>query len=200
MRVHVGVPWRAGDPHRERSLGYVLAHLQACGFNPGLHDSGHEPFNRAASRNQAVKDCDVAILHDADMILPLEQYQAMIEAALEGRVVVGFNEYRPLSRRTTEEVLVGRVDPFTASPVDRLVDFSVGGVIAMTPEAWWSVGGMNEEFTDWGGEDTAFANAAGALGPLVRIQGPGVHLWHPHASDPDNPHQRRNAELLSGLV
>lgn len=200
MNVHVGIPWRAGDPWREQSCAYVQIHLRGAGLDPVAYDTGAEPFSRAGSRNLAVRcaaDADVVILHDADMILPPAAYHEMAERATTGRLVVGFNRYRPLSKSATVDAYRG-ADPFTLEPIDELVDFSVGGVIAVTPDAWWAAGGMDERFIGWGCEDFAFANAAAtALGPLERIDGPAVHLWHPHASDPDDPNQQANARLLA---
>lgn len=201
VNVHVGIPWRAGDPWREQAFAYVQIHLRGAGFDPVPYDDGADVFSRAGSRNLAVRcaDADVVILHDADMILPATAYIEAAEIARSsGRLVIGFSRYRPLSKARTVEAF-GGADPFTLDPVDELVDFSVGGVVAITPYAWWKAGGMDERYVDWGCEDFAFANAAaGALGPLIRLDGPGVHLWHPHAADPDNHDQQRNSALLAG--
>lgn len=201
MNIHVGVPWRGGDPHRERSWRYVCDHLHRCGLTALPADSGHDPFSRAASRNTAVRhaaDVDVVILHDADMVAPADAYAQAAELALDtGQMVVAFNQYRPLNKPTTDRVIAG-ADPFEAAPVDTLVDFSVGGIIAITPTSWWDCGGMDERYVDWGCEDFAFADTAGrTLGPLIRVEGPAVHLWHPHASNPSDPNQQRNADLLA---
>jgi GT2 family glycosyltransferase len=202
VRVHVGVPWRGGDPWRERSFRYVCDHLHALGLVALPADSDHEPFSRAGSRNRAVRQAskaDVVILHDADMVAP--DYEEMAELALEtGQMVVGFSDYRPLDRATTEQVIAG-AEPFSATPVSVLTNFSVGGIIAITPDAWWAAGGMDERYVDWGCEDFAFANAAGAaLGPVLRVKQPAVHLWHEHAADTNNPDQRNNSLLLAKEV
>ena len=201
MKIHVGVPWRGGDDYRERSFRYVCDHLHSAGLVALPADSDHDPFSRAGSRNKAVGHAaaaDVVILHDADMVAPIDAYEEMARIALEtSRMVVGFTEYRPLNKTTTRQVFAG-ADPFAAAPITTLDEFSVGGIIAITPIAYWVAGGMDEAYVDWGCEDFDFANAAGAaLGPLIRLPGPAVHLWHPHAGDPDNPHQQNNSRLLA---
>ena len=130
---------------------------------------------------------------------PPAAYLEAAELALSSdRLVIGFSRYRPLSKARTVEAFAGS-DPFTLDPVDELVDFSVGRVLAITPECWWAAGGMDERYVDWGCEDFAFADAAGAaLGPVLRVDGPAVHLWHPHAGDPTNPDQQANSRLLAG--
>ena len=100
VNVHVGIPWRAGDPWREQAFAYVQIHLRGAGFDPVPYDDGADVFSRAGSRNLAVRcaDADVVILHDADMILPATAYIEAAEIARSsGRLVIGFSRYRPLS-------------------------------------------------------------------------------------------------------
>lgn len=203
MKISIGVPWRGGDPLREEAFEFVRAHLRRAGFSLTTFDDGTEPFSRAGSRNLAVRDAadaQVVILHDADMILPLAAYLRLAEEAWNSRrLVIGFDEYRPLDEQTSDAVKAGEIDPFDATPISRLFSFSCGGVIAIRPEAWWEVGGMDERYVDWGCEDFAFANASTAkLGPLIRLEGPGVHLWHPSAIDPTNLNQQRNGRIFAG--
>ena len=40
MRVHVGIPWRAGDPWREQAFAYVQIHLRGAGLDPVPYDNG----------------------------------------------------------------------------------------------------------------------------------------------------------------
>ena len=189
MKIHVGVPWRGGDPWRERSFRYVCDHLHACGLTALPADSGDDKFSRAASRNTAVRhgaSADVVFLHDADMVLPSEAYHEAAELALgTEEMVVAFRHYRPLDRATTEQVLDG-ADPFTATPVDVFTDFSVGGVIAITPSAYWRLGGQDERYVDWGYEDSDFARRAERLSAIHRVDHPGVHLWHEPATTEAN--------------
>lgn len=196
MRTAVAVPWRPGNAWRERSWQYVQGHLERCGYQPFTFDSGHQPFNRAASRNLAAAlDVDVIIFHDADMVAPRDAYADLALTAHEtSRMVVGFRHYRALDKSGTLTVLAG-ADPFTQEPLAELTDFSVGGIFALTPDAWNAVGGMDERFIDWGCEDFAFAKAAAALGPMLRTENSAVHLWHPHAGN--HEHIDHNAALLA---
>ena len=131
--------------------------------------------------------------------LTAEAFRRLTNLAGKRLSILGVSsKYRPLSKARTVEAF-GGADPFALEPIDELVDFSVGGVLAITPECWWAAGGMDERYVDWGCEDFAFADAAGAaLGPVLRVDGPAVHLWHPHAGDPTNPDQQANSRLLAG--
>lgn len=200
MNIVFGVPWRDLDPWRARCWDHVREHLLATGYWVREADSGDEPFSRAASRNLAVDlaaDADVVILHDADMIVPPVAYSEMaIRAHQTGRMVIGFSQYRSLGPAITETVLAG-ADPWAARPIGVLDAWSVGGIVAITPDAWRTVGGMDERFTSWGCEDFAFACAAKiALGPFERHPCAAVHLWHEHGSDPESAAQQANTALL----
>jgi predicted glycosyltransferase involved in capsule biosynthesis len=188
MKIHVGVPWRPGCRARERNWEFVCRHLVACEFMPVTADSGHDRFNRAASRNQIVRDAetadaDVVIFHDADMIAPPDAYPQMAALAFEtGRMVIGFTVYRALHAWSTEKVLAGLKDPWTV-PVAGTTNWSVGGIFALTPQAWRRCGGMDERFRGWGCEDFAlYHEAEHHLGPTRRLPNDAVHLWHPHAA------------------
>jgi len=187
---------------RARSWAYVEQHLTDAGFEPVTVDAGGEPFSRAASRNLGAAPglADVVILHDADMLAPADAYDAMADRALEtGRLVVGFSEYRALSKWTTRSAIKGLVDPWQVEPAAVLRDFSVGGIVAITPAAWAEVGGQDPAFVAWGCEDFAFAHACSVvLGPIERLATPALHLWHPIAQQHDQVEQ--NTELMHAYL
>lgn len=190
----VGVPWRPSDsPDREAACAYVLTHLDRPGMDAtgvALVDADQDaPFSRGRSANLAAamalaEGVDVVVIHDADMVLPVESYVRMVATArITGRLVVGFNDYRALDRPMSSKVY-GGADPFTLPFAHRLVDFSVGGVMAMTVKAWYEVGGFDPRFAGWGMEDWAFAHTSKLIvGPWIRMEGPGVHLFHPSEKD-----------------
>jgi hypothetical protein len=198
VKVRIGIPWHdSGSEHRARSFRYVARHVSRTGVE--IATGGPEPWSRAAARNAlAGCDADVVILHDADMIAPIEAYGSMVDlACTTGRLVVGFREYRALDESATLAVLDG-ADPFTMPAVATLDGWSVGGIIAITPTAWAEVGGMDPRFVGWGCEDFAFAHACAlVLGPIERVETPAVHLWHPHGNVANDPQIGANGELMA---
>lgn len=206
--VMIGVPWRGGDPWRERTYRHVLAHLteaarEACMGSPLVADDGSDPFSRAGSRNQIMcdTDADVVILHDADMLAPLHAYSEMATLAHESsRLVIGYTEYRALDEDTSRSVLEGS-DPFRARPLGATWAWSRGGIVAIRRELWHAVGGMDERFRGWGCEDWAFEHAASVvLGPSVRVETPAVHLWHHHSSGAHPELETANSELMAAYM
>lgn len=74
-----------------------------------------------------------------------------------------------------------------------------GGTVAATREALFDVGGFDEDFVGWGGEDLEFWERAGAHG---RAYGygylPFIHLWHAAQegkAQGDSPAVRRYSEI-----
>jgi hypothetical protein len=159
-------------------------------------DSGHEPFNRAATRNQCIRaagDADVVVICDADTLLQREPLLAAIQQApLDGLVHNPFSAVRGLTKDSTLRCLVG--DQRSSKAAFQL-SWAVGSAYVTTPTAWWAVGGMDERFTGWGFEDTAFAIAHRTLkAPMPRHEGIATQLWHPSAPRLGDPHYDAGVE------
>lgn len=202
----VAIPWRpSGSYEREVAFDYVhgrLLDLDVTGVATFDADP-LAPFSRGRSANLAfgaakAMGADVVIVNDADMILPEESYYSLWTTAMDsGTLIVGFDDYRALGPRKTNQVYAGG-DPFQLGWDHRLHGFSVGGVFAMTVSGWEAVGGFDPRFAGWGMEDWAFAHASKLiLGPFVRLEGPGVHLFHPDEKDRWPAERAANVDLLA---
>lgn len=60
---------------------------------------------------------------------------------------------------------------------------SPGGCIWVTSEIFERVGGFDEGFAGWGGEDRDFYNKVAALVPVIRHRGVFLHLFHERAPE-----------------
>jgi hypothetical protein len=144
-------------------------------------DSGHEPFNRAASRNHGVACLGpgvIAVVCDADVLPEHDPLLAAIEGAADGRLHYPFTVCHYLTEAGTDLVIAGD------QPDVQRVEFSIvqaqGGLMVMRTDAWQRCGGMDESFTGWGFEDNAFYTAVWrSLGQPARHEGILWHLWHP---------------------
>lgn len=186
MTVAVVIPWRGGNPQREHHHRVIRDHLRT--LLPDAHhldaDSGHQPFNRAASRNHGVRlaeqaGADVVVVCDADTLVQPDPLHEAIAAAGDGRLHLPYTRYRGLTREGTEAWLSNRPD-IDSMPTEDETTWSTGGVLVIRTDAWWRAGGQDERFTGWGAEDSAYRIACDALlGPTVRHEGTIHHLWHP---------------------
>ena len=199
MRFAVTIPYRPnGQPERERNYRQVSAHFERR-WPVIPADSGHEPFNRSASRNTAVaaaRSYDAIVICDADFLPPLEACEAALEAASrDGRLHQPFTEALYLTEPETASYLASGILPARSG------DDLTGGCYVISPESWLEVGGMDERFKGWGGEDDAFRIAAETLlGPRIHHQGVMPHLYHPPVPAFGTPEHTANLALLRRYV
>lgn len=207
MRVAVVIPWRGGQPDRERHHETVRAHLREL-LPDAVHldvDSGHTPFSRAGSRNLGVRlaqdaECDVAVLCDADTLPEREPLLAAIESAHQtGRLCLPYTRFRGLSARGTAAYFAGTPLPECGTELE--TEWSTGGCLVLTPAAWDCAGGMDEACVGWGFEDSIFRICADAiLGPSVKCEGTISHLWHPSDIDHSSAHYQANSVIAARYV
>lgn len=203
MTVAVVIPWRPGTAERNAHKETVRAHLRAL-LPDALHidaDSGHQPFSRAGSRNEGVRQAeqagaDVVVLCDADTLVEPEPLHAAIAAASDGVLHLPYTYYRGLSCEGTALHLSGK--PAAECPTDLEHEWATGGVLVIQPASWWKAGGMEERCIGWGHEDVIMRVCADALlGPTVRHEGTITHLWHPPESGLGSPQHIANGELCA---
>lgn len=137
-------------------------------------------YNRAWTLNAGAREAsgEVLVLHDNDMICPADYAAETLARAREGwlfQQVKRFTFY--LNRYDTDRVFATR-DVRTDVP-STVVQNLHGASIAVTRSAYFDVGGFDESFVGWGGEDNEFWDRAETTG---RVYGfgylPFMHLWH----------------------
>lgn len=185
----VCIPWYDGGIER-RSMGidWVTKWWQDIGFEVIFNPSGE---TRSAARNSVAEvalseDYNALLFVDADTVTTRDQAWASAALAWEtNRYVVMFEEHIRLPRGAYPQVQNRKAG-------GKIVLNMVAGAFAVSRELWEMVGGFDERFIVWGGEDRAFHYATEALsGPLERIPGRSWHLWHPkdplitHKGHPD---------------
>lgn len=198
VTVAAVIPWRPGSPERNAHHETVRTHLRQL-LPDAIHldvDSDHTPFSRAGSRNEGVRQAqaagaDVVVICDADTLAEPEPLHAAITGAGDGRMHLPYTWYRGLSRDGTARHTAGV--PAADCPAELEHEWATGGIIVIRPDAWWAMGGMDEQFTGWGFEDAAARICADALlGETVRHPGTITHLWHPLESNLGSPQHVAN--------
>jgi len=183
------VPYRADGGHRDRLWAHLLEHY--WGKLPhtvviGNHTVG--PFNRSAAINVAAdRDWDVAVIADSDTWVPRQQLTTAIATARQsGRLTAAFTQVVEIDRRCTAAVLAGTgsVENFGIEKVRTSGMETQSSMLVIPRRLWDHIGGFDERFVGWGGEDNAFWQAAAILGRQPhRIPGSAYHLWHSKAVD-----------------
>lgn len=179
MNVSVVIPWRPA-PGRVELFEAVKqwwgAHFPDFDVIPS--DSGQEQFSRGASRNAGVAEASrrgsqVVVVADADTIPEPAAIAAAVEgAAVDGQVHWPFDRCLYLDESQTAQYLAGgHLPPGSGGGAS-------GGVVVASPQAWLAVGGQDERFRGWGGEDDAFRQAATKTVGAVTHPGRIVCLHH----------------------
>ena len=176
--IDVCVPWRS-QPDRVAAFQHVTALWRNAGFNVILGDSSPDrPFNLSRARNSAVEQAttDVVVVADADTVPDMNAVQTAIYACRRhGGVWYPFTTYHYLSATVTPG------DDLNEAPAEQVYQHSVGGLFIIRRTDYWRLGGFDERFQGWGGEDTAFHLAASHLSTTHRI--PGTVYAFNHTAD-----------------
>lgn len=137
-------------------------------------------YGRARTFNDGVRVARgaVVIAHDNDVLVP-SRYAAEVAArARDGWAFVDLKRfifYAP-ERPTRSLFECGQLDPWMTSTV---VQNLKGGSVAAAVDAYRAIGGYDEAFVGWGGEDLELWERARAFGRVYEFGYlPFVHLWH----------------------
>jgi hypothetical protein len=171
------------------------------------HDETSGPFNRSAALNKAAEgEWDVAVILDADTILDADSIRRGVKVAAEtGHLVLPFTDRCLVSRQGTRRILQGyrgawrRFVTARQTPSDSYVYISGCQIV---PRALWDeIGGFDERFESYGGEDDAFHAASVALtghdARSDRLEGSAWHLWHRPSPEAANRPARKLVMALA---
>lgn len=169
--------------------GVHYLHLDKSSVAPGWYKSW--AYNVGARHARG----DILVFHDGDVCIP-EDYaneivRTLVESDYDAASLQRFLFYLPEGVVPT---------PATSSPwlpeaaPSMVYQNWKGGTIAIRRDAFFQVGGFDEGFVDWGGEDDEFYDRCSALRHCRDGYIPFVHLWHPPQPDrkaSDNPNIAR---------
>lgn len=138
-----------------------------------LFTESRTDYNRAATFNAGVAAArgEVVILHDNDMLVPAAYASEVLDRVRDGAQFVDLKRF------------IFYLDEGETSLAPRRVSSVVqnlqGGSIAAVRSAYESIGGFDEEFVGWGGEDNDFWDRAATTGATYQFGYlPIVHLFH----------------------
>jgi hypothetical protein len=165
--------------------------------------SADMPYCRSWGFNVGCRQAagDIFVLHDNDILVPADYAIRSPDQVAQGWDVVNLKRFIFfLSEEHTREHLAGRAPLESRAPSSIMENAEGGGSIAITRRAFDAIGGMDESFVGWGGEDNEFWERA--LTQRVWHYGslPFVHLWHPAQTGKHhghNPTLQRHRELAA---
>ena len=121
----------------------------------------------------------VLVLHDSDLLVPADYVARSLECIGRGFDVVNVKRFIfYLDEAHSRAVCGDSAALFDATPETILQNPQGGGSAVITREAYDRIGGMDEAFIGWGGEDNEFWERAMTLAVWPWGNLPLVHLWH----------------------
>ena len=121
----------------------------------------------------------VLVLHDNDMLVPVDYAALILNRVAQGYDVVNLKRFIfYLTQAHTQAVFDGTAGLLDAAPEVIVQNLEGGGSVAITRAGYEQIGGLDESFVGWGGEDNEFWERAQTLRVWPWANLPLVHLWH----------------------
>ena len=163
-------------------------------YNPG-------PFNKAWGFNVGARRFGgpVLVFTDADLIVPELLPRAVTHCMNSVQVVKPYRQVLDLSPEATQHLRAGDAKALEqtlhqAKSRTAQGEFAplCGGAFAIRQKTFFALGGWDERFVGWGGEDDAFSFKVqrARLSTLEFDDVAALHLYHPRSQDSEaNPAQ-----------
>jgi hypothetical protein len=147
------------------------------------HPTDNNTWHKALAFNLGVSQSlgKVIVCQDSDIPVP-KRYLEIIQRHLfdENRDVVYPQRFLfHLTEEVTKKVIKSRssVDIKRSNP-ETIRQNWTGGTLAIRRDAYFRIGGFDESFSDWSGEDREFYDRCQVLNSWCYGYVPFLHLWH----------------------
>lgn len=146
-----------------------------------------ENFNKAKLLNEGVRKStkDNILILDVDMVISVQSINESLENINKYGIILPYSEIIFSFENYGEKALKNpNINPQILTKDAGLLRFKkeldTHGTYFITKENYWKIGGHEERYEGWGGEDGSFIHAATTLleGGYLRLPYRSLHLWH----------------------
>lgn len=137
----------------------------------------------------------VLVFHDNDTLIPQDYASELWARSQEGYEVINLKRFIFYLTEAHSRAVCAGDRRLSATPAEAIVqNAEAGASVAMLRATFFAIGGYDEAFVGWGGEDNEFWGRALTRKAWPYSYLPVVHLWH--APQPEKEKQNR----LSGRL
>lgn len=143
--------------------------------------SPDQPYNRAWAFNVGAElaRTELLIFHDNDMLVPQHYAAEITRHRTNGYEVINVKRFIfYLHKNHSKKILSSGSLDLSIAPEVVVQNSEAGGSFAIERPAFFSIGGFDENFVGWGGEDNEFWERAETRAVWPYGYMPIVHLWH----------------------
>lgn len=185
--VSIVVPTSFGGcPYREAAWRFVKARMAKLydWWEIVEVDGCDGTFSKARMANQGVSRAkgSIVVVMDADVVIDDQALLDSVDAVLHGAkwAIPHRDVWRLTEADSAYFMEHGKTVQFPEFDRKPYAGVEGGGAFVMTRANYAAIGGMDERFEGWGGEDLAFGWCARSFfGAPHRAATPLIHLWHP---------------------
>lgn len=139
------------------------------------------PYSRSWAFNVAAQEAksDCLIFHDNDMLVPAIYAKDIVRYCNQGYDFINLKRFIFYLDQVSSEKLAVTGD-LSRTPVIEVIvqNLEAGGSFGAGRQAYFDIGGFDERFVGWGGEDNEFWERANTRKVYPYGYLPIVHLWH----------------------
>jgi glycosyltransferase involved in cell wall biosynthesis len=205
-KISILIPYQPSNKVREYIFNWLvkfykhtLPEAEICiGYTSTKH------FSRSLAINNASKKAtgDIFVILDADIICSPHVIRKAANSLNHSAWIIPYTEIEDISRNSTVRLLNNPPEwPLIQNikTTKRVKGgIRVGGINILKRDSFIAVGGFDERFRGWGGEDGAFQFAMDTIcGNYRRFNQSVYHLWHPPAKARSNPYYDFNFRLAN---
>lgn len=183
------------SPRIAHQLPSWVHYIHECIGDPDAPYCRSSTFNVGARHARA----PILVLHDNDMLVPTRYARDIADRVQWGYEAVNLKRFIFYLDEQASKQVIHQRECARGGGIQAIVqNLEAGGSVAITREGYERIGGMDESFVGWGGEDNEFWERAGTLRIWPWAHLPIVHLWHaaqPGKGNPDHEPLRHYREL-----